>query len=93
MSKCELCGREGEGQYMELHHLEPASKRKNSLTILVDHQCGDAIHQTFQNYQLKTQYNSLEKLLSNEKIQKWVEWVRKQPIEKRVVMAKKKRRR
>ncbi len=91
MNKCTICGREGDPQYFEDHHLEPASKRKDSATILVDHQCGDIIHQFFENYQLKTQYNTLDKLLSSEKIQNWIKWVRKQPLEKRVVMAQKKR--
>jgi len=91
MSKCTLCGREGDSQYFEEHHLTPASMRKTSDTITVDHQCGDQIHQLFENYQLKTQYNTLEKLLSSDKVQNWVKWVRKQPLEKRVVMAQKKR--
>jgi hypothetical protein len=92
MSTCKLCGRSGEDQHFELHHLEPASKRKDSDTIFVDHQCGDQIHKLFENYQLKTQFNTLEKLLADERVQKWISWVRKQPLEKRVTMKTKKRR-
>jgi len=92
--RCELCAREGEDvSQFEAHHLEPASKRKTSETITVCRQCGDQIHNLFQNFELKTRFNTLEKLLADERIQKWLAWVGKQPLGHHVGMAKKKRRR
>ena len=92
MNVCEICNRQNEDSSLfEYHHLKPASMRKNSDVILVDHQCGDILHQIFQNYEMKTVYNNLTAILSNAKVQKWVLWVKKQPLEKRITMAKKKR--
>lgn len=94
MPECSLCHRYSDDTSLfEDHHLKPASMRKNSDVILVDHQCGDILHQIFQNYEMKTVYNNLTSILSNDKIQKWLLWIKKQPLEKRITMAKKKRKR
>lgn len=92
MSTCEVCKRFNEdSSLLEKHHLKPASMRKNSDTIVVDHQFGDILHQIFQNYEMKTNYNAIEAIMFNERMIKWVSWVKKQPLGKRITMAKKKR--
>lgn len=83
---CELCGRCGDDAYFEKHHLIPASGRKGSPTIVVDYQCGDIIHRLFTNRELKQRYNTLEALLRSPEIQRWVQWVMKRPLERRIPM-------
>lgn len=86
---CTICERSGEDQYFEKHHLIPKCKR-GSETILVCRACGDNLHQVFTIQELTKKYNTLEKILSNEKIQKWIVWIRKKPIENNVCMRRKK---
>jgi hypothetical protein len=90
--KCSICGREGDKEYFEKHHLGPAQKKKESETIDVCHQCGDQIHLLFDNYTLKYEMNSLEALRNNDGVKKYVNWIRKQPLSKHISTKKKKRR-
>ncbi len=90
--KCFLCGREGEDRYFEKHHLTPASMRKGSQVVILDHQCHDFIHQNFENHLLKNDYSTVEALLATDKVKTWIGWAKKQPLDKRITMSKKKRR-
>ena len=91
---CEICGRFSEDHSLfEKHHLKPASMRKISGNIVVDHQCGDILHQIFENYEMKTNYNTVEAIMSDDRMKKWASWIKKQPLEKRITIAKKKRKR
>lgn len=77
---------------VEKHHLIPASKGgKKGKTIIVCIDCGDQIHKLFTLKYLKEEFNSLEALLSNERVQTWVKWIRKQK-KFGVCMVRKKRR-
>lgn len=87
---CPICKRKVPDEYQEKHHLVPKSK-KGKETIIVCWACGDMIHQLFDNWQLTNVYNSLEMILMNEKIQDWIKWIHKKPIETQICMAKKKR--
>ena len=86
---CSLCKREGDAFYFEKHHLTPKS-RKGRETIDVCKSCGDAIHQFCTIKELEKKYNTLEKLLEHEKVQNWIVWIRKKPIESNVCMKRKK---
>lgn len=77
MNRCEICNRETNN--LEKHHLDPKN-RKKSPTIDVCMQCGDQIHLMFDNSILSRELNSVEKIVSNEKMIKYIKWVRKQPI-------------
>ena len=46
--------------------------------ILICRQCHNAVHKTFDNKQLALDYHSLEALLGDAAIQKWVAYARKQ---------------
>jgi hypothetical protein len=73
---CSICSRETPAQYMEKHHIVPASKKgKETMSVCVP--CGDQLHQLFSNKEMESQYNTLEKILDNEKIQGWIKFVRK----------------
>lgn len=85
---CELCKR-----FMPLtfHHLVPKSthklvvKRKlfskdevNSRGINICRPCHSAIHRLIDHKQMAYEYNSLDKLLEHEGVQKWIAWAEKQ---------------
>jgi predicted RNA-binding Zn-ribbon protein involved in translation (DUF1610 family) len=87
--QCQLCKRDIPEEHMEKHHLVPKC-RKGREIIHVCKACGDAIHQFFTVKELEKKYNSLERLLSHEKVQNWIVWISKKPIESNVCMKRKK---
>ena len=92
MKRCEICGREGDDELFERHHLYPGKKRRKSQeTIWVCMTCGDQIHNMFTNQELRDFFNTADSLKL--KMQSYINFIKKKPIEKRLPMAKKKRRR
>lgn len=87
---CSICGRVPPDQYMEKHHLIPKSK-KGKETIDVCASCGDQLHHLFTNNEMASTYNTLEALLATEKVQTWIKWISKKPLDFGVCMRKKKR--
>lgn len=76
MEHCLICQRETPKEYQEEHHLTPKVKGgKETITVCID--CGNQVHKLFSIQELKYDYNTLEKLLANEKISKWISWVNK----------------
>ena len=68
--KCPLCGRELGGKQSE-HHLIPILKGgKNGDKVLLHQICHDKIHSLFKESELKYTFNTIEKLLKHEEIQK-----------------------
>lgn len=89
--KCPLCNRVVPEEYWEKHHLIPKSKGgKNTVHVCVS--CGDMVHKLIPLNLLKTQYNTVEKLLQNPDVQNWVKWVQKKPNDFRICMQRKKKR-
>ena len=87
---CIFCQRETPEQYLEKHHLTPKCKKgKDTIAVCCD--CGDQIHLLFDNKELEREYNTVEKLLSNERMQKWIGWIRKQKTFGVCMKVKKKR--
>lgn len=77
LSRCQICQREVPDEYMEEHHLVPKVKGgKEKIDVCCP--CGDQLHLLFTIRELKELYNSLEALLANERVQKWIKFVRKQ---------------
>lgn len=74
--KCSICHRETPEAYAEKHHLVPKSKHGKE-TIDVCKDCGNQVHQLFKIKELQTTYNTLEALLSNERVQTWIRWISK----------------
>jgi len=76
---CSLCARELPApECGELHHLVPRSK-KGRKTVVVCVDCGDQIHQLFTTKELERSYNSLEALRADDRVQRWIDWVRRRP--------------
>ena len=84
---CEMCERT---MPLTVHHLYPREVQKKLLKrgLITDadklakaqicRQCHNTIHRLFENEQLAIEFNSIEKLLQDARIQKWVMYARKQ---------------
>lgn len=86
--QCQMCGRE---KPLTFHHLIPKRNHSNkwfkkrfSLEemrtggIYVCRKCHNMIHKTFSEKSLGRDFNTLDAILSDERIQKFVAWVKKQ---------------
>ena len=74
---CPLCGRQLE-EPSNKHHLLPISKGgKHTPTILLHKICHDKIHAVFTETELKRYYHTIERIMENEEMQRYVKWVRK----------------
>jgi HNH endonuclease len=77
---CPLCQREIPKSQRDLHHWVPKSKGGKDTTAL--HRiCHRQIHAQFTETNLARHYNTPEKLLTHEAIQKFVNWVVTKPID------------
>ena len=86
---CALCQRET--PILTQHHLTPISRgRRQGIkvqdlpTVGFCAACHQYVHTTFSNADLAGFYGTLEALQEHEGVQKFVAWVRKQPIGKAV---------
>ena len=76
---CPLCGREL-GTRWNLHHLVPRA-HKGSETVALHEICHNTIHATFTERELTNHFHTIERLLEDERIRRFVSWVRKKPID------------
>lgn len=77
MDTCPLCGRELiDGPSVNEHHLIPRSHRGRQ-TVRMHRICHGKIHAVFSERELAQYYHTIERLLENEDIRKFVQWVRK----------------
>lgn len=75
---CPLCGREIPAKECSKHHLIPVVKGGRSGPTAVLHSvCHSKIHSLFSEAELNKIYNTIEALLTNDDIRKFVKWVRK----------------
>lgn len=75
---CPLCGRHmPQGCYDE-HHLIPKTFGGVE-TVRLHKICHDKLHHTFSEREMAQWYHTLDQLLQDEQIQKFVKWVKKQP--------------
>jgi len=75
---CVVCQRVLGDVNVSKHHLIPKSRGgKNGKTITIHNICHQKIHATFTEKELKTTYNSVEKLVEHESIIKFISWVAK----------------
>ena len=74
---CWLCGRAFETR-IQWHHLVPKSKKGRD-TVPVHPICHKAIHANFTNAQLMRFGEDRERLVQNEALAKFVDWVKEKP--------------
>lgn len=77
---CPLCKRLLGTENLSIHHLVPKTF-KGRETVTLHKVCHRAIHATFTERELANYYNTIERLLEHENIQKFVKWVQKKDIE------------
>ena len=73
---CELCKRTG--VKLSQHHLIPRQNGGGGKGAKIAYfclPCSQEVHVLFTNHQLETDYNSIDKLNKDPRIQKWVAWV------------------
>lgn len=81
LGECPLCKREMlKSKKVSKHHLVPKS-HKGKDTLYLHDICHQKIHSVFTEKQLAKEYNNVEALLLNQEIQKFVDWVKKKPID------------
>lgn len=85
IQRCELCGVECE---CTRHHLIPKLKAKNkyksiknddSNILMICRQCHDQLHSLWDESTLRDLYNTKEKILASEEMQKFISWRKKHP--------------
>ena len=85
---CELCKREGINKITE-HHLTPKEEGgKNMPVAWLCESCHKQIHALYTNKELAIRLNTLLKLEDDEKISKYLKYIRKQPSSKKVSVKK-----
>lgn len=90
MGRCELCDREVET--LTRHHLTPKSRGGSKGDVaMFCLSCKDMVHKLIPNKLLDKKYDTVEKLLQNPKIQKYVAWISRQKKERVTIASKKKK--
>jgi hypothetical protein len=86
---CQICQRKAPDSYLENHHLIPGLKKGPTIKVCCG--CGDQLHHLYTNKELEKRFNTLEAILTDERVQKWVKWVSKKSDFNICVKAKKRR--
>ncbi len=73
---CPICRHEYARAELTKHHLVPKSRRGKE-TVHICRNCHRQIHALYTEKELEREFGSLDTLLSAEKLQPWIEWVRK----------------
>lgn len=86
---CALCGRDT--PVLTEHHLVPRSQGRRQGVRVRDlptaplcPACHKFLHRTFSNAELAGDYRSVDALLSDDRVQRFVAWIRTQPASKGV---------
>ena len=81
IGKCVICQRDMvEGSSIDKHHFTPKSQGGKETTI-IHRICHSKIHSLFTEKELAINYNTPEKLLQVDDIQKFIKWVSKKEID------------
>jgi hypothetical protein len=79
-SNCCICGRTLEGGVIEAHHLVPKTFKGTEL-VDIHRICHRKLHSTITEREMLNYYHTPERLLEHEEIVKFVEWVKKKPVD------------
>jgi 5-methylcytosine-specific restriction endonuclease McrA len=78
---CPLCKR-ALADPMSRHHLIPLSQGgSGEVTVMMHRVCHNKVHSIFNEKELARDHRTVEKILENEDIQKFVKWVQKKPLD------------
>lgn len=79
---CRLCERDG--VETTLHHFIPKQKNTDGRKVRICVGCHKQLHALFTNNELKHDFDSLEAMKADEKVMKFVAWIKKKPAESHV---------
>jgi len=79
-NKCPLCQRELAEPTVRHHLIPPSKGGKDSPTVQMHKICQAKVHAVFSETEQKNYYNTVERLLENEEIIKFVKWVSKKDL-------------
>lgn len=80
MDECPLCRRKIPIGHIDKHHLVPRLKGGKG-TQKLHRICHRQIHALFTESELAKKYSTVDALLQNEDVRKFVDWVRGKPID------------
>jgi hypothetical protein len=75
---CPLCGRAIPPAQRDEHHLVPKTEG-GRVTVALHRICHRQLHALFSERELATRYASVERLLENEAVRHFVDWVQTKP--------------
>lgn len=75
-SECPICGHEYGKTEMTRHHLVPKS-RKGRVTVSICRSCHRQVHALYTEKELEQRFDTLDKLVAAEEMQRWIRWIRK----------------
>lgn len=75
IERCSLCGRLMLEHNSNLHHLVPKTF-KGTITVRLHKICHNKIHSVFSERELARYYNTIDRILEHEEIQKFISWVK-----------------
>ncbi|MEM5369732.1 HNH endonuclease [Paraburkholderia azotifigens] len=76
---CPLCGRMIPSGQRDEHHLIPKAEGGRE-TVALHRICHRQLHALFSERELATAYASVDRLLDNEQVKAFVNWVRTKPV-------------
>lgn len=88
--QCALCQHEYDAAKITRHHLVPKC-RGGRITIGLCRPCHSQVHALYTEKELERQFGTLEELLEAEKLQSWIQWVRKRKPTSRIPVRTSKR--
>lgn len=75
---CPVCERIIPEDHIDRHHLVPKSKGGKE-TVFLHRVCHDQIHATFTDSQLAKKYSTVEAIVEEPAMQKFVAWIKNKP--------------
>ena len=86
-NKCPICGREDGGE-MQDHHLKPVTFKSRTKEVhdpgnfvRIHKVCHQKIHASFSEHDLYNYYHTVERIVENEEMEKFIKWISKKPVE------------
>jgi 5-methylcytosine-specific restriction endonuclease McrA len=82
-NNCPICGREMiEGPSVDDHHLIPKSKGGKYMNVVRIHRiCHNKIHSVWTESELAQEFHTVEKIVQNNEIKKFIKWLKKKPAD------------
>ena len=83
IGECPICDRPMlEGRFVDEHHLIPKSKNGRYTDKITVHRiCHSKIHSIWSEAELASYFHTVDRILENEDMQKFVKWIKNKPAD------------